>query len=95
MVEKAETYQQTIGDFKVIKTLGKGGNAIVKLVENAKKEQFALKIFEPVGKKKKEEIIADMEVELQLVQTLNISSIPKYYEINGDATWTKKDGCQK
>ena len=34
------------GDYRILRTLGKGGNAVVKLVEKGGVE-YAMKIFEP------------------------------------------------
>ena len=35
------------GGFKILKTLGKGGNAVVKLAEDKDGNRYAMKIFEP------------------------------------------------
>ena len=39
------------GGYKILSTLGKGGNAVAKLVEK-EGEQYAMKIFEPHPKDK-------------------------------------------
>ena len=48
MVEAQEQGKapNTIGEYKILRTIGRGGCAAVKLVENDKNEQFAMKIFE-------------------------------------------------
>ena len=43
----------TIGDYRILKTIGYGGFGVVKLVESmADGKQFAMKVFEPEGAEK-------------------------------------------
>ena len=43
----AQIERPSCGGYRILQTLGKGGNAVVKLVENSEGQQFAMKIFEP------------------------------------------------
>ena len=83
----------TCGDYEVLRTLGYGGNAVVKLVQKGGVE-YAMKIFEP-HPTEKEEIIEKTKLEMAVVQNLKIAAIPTYYEFNENAVWTKKDGSTK
>ena len=46
-----------------------------------------MKIFKPT-----EHVLKQTKAEMEIVQGLNLNVIPKYYEINDDAIWTKTKG---
>ena len=83
----------TCGDYNITRTLGFGGNAVVKLVEKDGIE-YAMKIFEP-HPTERDEIIEKTKAEMAVVQGLKIDAIPTYHEFVEDATWTKKNGQSK
>ena len=83
---------KTIGEYTIIRTISKGLQAVIKLVENQEGKQFAMKVFEPKGKEMQEKVLKDTRTEFQIVKSLNLTSIPKYYEFQEEATWTKSDG---
>ena len=66
--------------FHVARTISKGLQAVIKLVENQEGKQFAMKVFEPIGKEMQEKVLKDTRTEFQIVKSLNLTSIPKYYE---------------
>ena len=80
----------TCGDYEITRTLGFGGNAVVKLVEKDGVE-YAMKIFEP-HPTERDEVIQKTKDEMAVVQNLKIDAIPTYYEFVESATWTKKNG---
>ena len=83
----------TCGDYEILRTLGYGGNAVVKLVQKQGTE-YAMKIFEPHATER-EEIITKTKEEMAVVQNLKIAAIPQYFEFNEDAVWKKKNGETK
>jgi len=83
----------TCGDYTITRTLGFGGNAVVKLVEKGGVE-YAMKIFEP-HPTERDEIIQKTKAEMDVVQGLKIAAIPTYHEFVEDAVWTKKNGQTK
>ena len=82
------------GGYQILRTLGQGGNAVVKLVEGAGGRRYAMKIFEPHADDKANFVEATRS-EVELVQQLDIEDVPKYYEFNEDAVWQKKNGEDK
>ena len=54
------------GGFRIVRTLGKGGHGVVKLVEKNGQE-FAMKIFEP-HETEKDAFVAETQAELDLVK---------------------------
>lgn len=83
-------YRPSCNGFKILRTLGKGGNGVVKLVEKDGQE-YAMKIFEP-HPTEKETFCLETQTELNLVQEHQIDDIPKYYEFVETAVWQKKNG---
>ena len=83
-------YRPSCNGFRILRTLGKGGNGVVKLVEKDGKE-YAMKIFEP-HPTEKDHFCQETQAELDLVQQHMIDDIPAYYEFAENATWQKKDG---
>ena len=55
----------TCGDYEVLRTLGSGGNAVVKLVQKEGIE-YAMKIFEP-HPTERDEIIQKTKLEMTVV----------------------------
>lgn len=64
----------TCGDYTITRTLGFGGNAVVKLCEKQGVE-YAMKIFEP-HPTERDEIIQKTKAEMEVVQNLKIKAIP-------------------
>ena len=62
----ANVERPSCGDYKILSTLGKGGNAVVKLVEAKDGTQYAMKIFEP-HPDDKAEFIATTQAEVDVV----------------------------
>ena len=83
-------YRPRCNGFRILRTLGKGGNGVVKLVEKDGQE-YAMKIFEP-HPSEKDAFCMETEAELNLVKTHMIDDIPEYFEFVESATWQKKDG---
>ena len=97
------------GGYTVEKTLGMGGNAVVKLVskvdgDSGERKEYAMKIFEPHqsnfaagGKLDKnwQDFIQKTQFEYDIVRKLNSGKIIKYYDFNPDAVWHKKNGQDK
>ena len=46
----------TINGYKVLRTAGKGGTSVIKIVENAQGNQFAMKVFEPTNEAERDNI---------------------------------------
>ena len=83
----------TCGPYKIIRTLGEGGNAVVKLAEKDG-QQFALKIL-LLEVSNSETVISKAKEEYQVVQRLKIPGVMRYFEFNERATWTNGKGVQK
>ena len=82
----------TCGDYNIVRTLGHGGNAVVKLVEKDG-TRYAMKIMVFTGdEKEKANFIKSIQEKFDLVKDLNHKSIVKYHEFNDNTTWTKKSG---
>ena len=89
MVEQnqaAEIFRPSCGGYKILRQIGAGGNAIVKLVEKDN-VKYAMKIFKPSPREKELTIH-----EYNIVTSMNIPAIVKYHELELDAKWLKKDG---
>ena len=61
---------KTIGNFTILRTIAKGGSAVIKLVANSKGDQFAMKVFEPIGGA---DIIEGVKKEFTLAQNLELA----------------------
>ena len=87
--------KSTCAGYNVIRTLGFGGNAVVKLVEKDG-IQYAMKMYikEDI-KKNLVKLIEDAKAEFEIVQSLNIESIIKHHEFIEHAIWEKTDGKKK
>ena len=81
------------GGYKIIRTLGKGGNAVVKLVEKDG-QNFAMKIFEP-HIDDKAQFINDTQEEFNTVKTCQMPAVVRYEEFVTDAIWYKRNGTNK
>ena len=94
MVESKQnsfTKRPNVNGWKVVSTLGSGGNAVVKLVEGADGKQYAMKIQQPHASERAS-FVAATRAEVALVQELGIDDVPRYYEFNENAVWQKKNG---
>ena len=80
----------TCGGYTILKTLGRGGNAVVKLVEKDN-QLYAMKIFK--SEKFGQANVQYVEKEMEIVSRLNLKNIPKYYEFRED--WRIKKSGQK
>ena len=87
MVENA---MPNCGGYTIIKTIGVGGHAPVKLVEKDN-QQYAMKIMTP-DKKEWKAVVNKTRTEFNLLKERSIPSIVKYIEFNEDAIWTKSKG---
>ena len=65
-VEGVSGDRPSCGGFRIVRTLGKGGHGVVKLVEKNGQE-FAMKIFEP-HETEKDAFVAETQAELDLVK---------------------------
>ena len=83
----------TCGGYNILRTLGAGGNAVVKEVEKDG-NRFAMIIFEP-SPAEKQKLLTSVRDETNLVRDLSIPGIPKTYELNENAVWTKSNGQQR
>ena len=83
----------TCGGYNILRTLGAGGNAVVKEVEKDG-NHYAMKIFEP-SPAEKQKLLKSIRDETGLVRDLSINGIPKTYELQEDAVWTKSNGQQR
>ena len=90
MVEN--TTRNTCGGYTIIKTIGVGGNAPVKLVEKDG-QQYAMKIMTP-GQAGWQSCVDKTRIEFNLLKERDISSIVKYLEFNDNAIWTQSKGKQ-
>ena len=79
--------------YKIMTTLGRGGNSVVKLVEKDDR-YYAMKIFKPDRIGNPEEFVRHMKKEMEIVQGLGLNSVPRYYKFKEDIL-TKKSGEQK
>ena len=58
---------KTIGEYMIKRTISKGVQAVIKLVENQEGQQFVMKVFEPIGKVMQEKVLKDTRTEFQIV----------------------------
>jgi serine/threonine protein kinase len=68
----------TCGPYKVIRTLGEGGNAVIKLAEKDG-EQFALKIM-LLGESNTETVLRKTKEEFEIVKALNLPGVMRYHD---------------
>ena len=80
-------------NYKILRTLGRGGNAVVKLVERRGK-QYAMKLFQP-HKTEREAFFKETEAEFNIVSSLKLKAIPRYIEWKREATWVNSDGDER
>ena len=83
----------TCGPYKVLRTLGEGGNAVIKLAE-MNGEQFALKIL-LLGDSNSETVIRKAKEEFEIVKALNLPGVMRYHKFEEDAVWTNGKGKQR
>ena len=67
----------TCGPYKVLRTLGEGGNAVIKLDEKDG-EQFALKIM-LLGEHNSEAVLRKTKEEFEIVKGLNLPGVMRYH----------------
>ena len=53
-----------------------------------------MKIFEPESFAERQQIVRNTKSEFEIIQSLNLSSIPTYFEFAEKAIWRKSDGSQ-
>jgi len=78
--------------YRIVKTLGEGGSASIKLVEKDG-HQYAMKIFQP-DEASKLKFIELTQNEFDLVTQLDLDEVTKYYEFKTDVIWYKNDGTK-
>lgn len=94
MVEHSnENGLSTCGPYKIFKTLGEGGNAVVKLAER-EGVKYAIKIL-PLDVEDIDKVVKKTKEEFEVVSQLSINGVMKYYEFVEEAIWTSKVGEQK
>ena len=90
MVENTELERPNCGGYQILKTLGAGGNAVVKLVVGNGNKR-AMKIFQwPT--EQKERMLQATRAEYQVVSALDVDDVARYYEFQENAVWQKKNG---
>ena len=85
------TSRPNVNGWRVVGTLGQGGNAVVKLVEGADGKRLAMKIFEP-HPTDRASFLAATRAEVDLVQQLDMDECVRYLEFNENAVWQKSNG---
>lgn len=83
----------TCGPYKVLRTLGEGGNAVIKLAEKDG-EQFALKIM-LLEDFNSETVLRKAKEEFEIVKALNLHGVMRYHDFEQDAVWTNAKGVQR
>jgi len=83
----------TCGPYKLIRTIGQGGNAVVKLSEKDG-VQYAIKMM-LLTEQDSEFVIRKTKEEFDVVSKLCIKGVMKYYDFIPNAIWTNKNGEQK
>ena len=90
MVEPA-IERPSCGGYRILQTLGKGGNAVVKLVEKDG-AQYAMKIFEP-HEADRAQFIATTQAEFDVVRGVGMSAVAQYFVFETNAIWHKRSGA--
>jgi len=90
MVDSSNIEGPRCGPYKLIRTLGEGGNAVVKLAEKDG-VKYALKIF-LMGDEDGAKVIEKTKEEFAVVNGLAIDGVMKYYDFQENATWTNRKG---
>jgi len=87
----------SLDDFKLLKTLGKGGSAKVKLAEGPDGEQYALKIFDLSKEKNKrnKNFTKYIKQEISLSKNFDHENIVKYYDFKENSSLQKSNGQDK
>ena len=89
-VDKTEA---SCAGYTILRTLGWGGNAVVKLVE--KDEQlYAMKMFKTERMSESKTFIEFIRREMEVVEGLNLDNVPRYYEFKEDY-WIKRNGSKE
>ena len=81
-----------IDGFRLIKTLGSGYSAKVKLAEDAEGDKYALKIFDLTNPDISREAMKLIQTEIEATKKLDHKHIVKYYKFEDTAVWHKKNG---
>ena len=76
----------SLDDFKLLKTLGKGGSATVKLAEGPDGEEYAVKIFDLRKEKKNPNFTKYIKQEISLSTNFDHENIVKYYDFKEKST---------
>ena len=82
----------SLDDFKLLKTLGKGGSATVKLAEGPDGEEYAVKIFDLRKEKKNPNFTKYIKQEISLSTNFDHENIVKYYDFKEKSTLQRSNG---
>ena len=97
-VENVPVEKASCGGYTILKTLGRGGNAVVKLVEKDDEvdgQCYAMKIFKTERMGNAAETIQHLQKEMEIVHSLNLESVPRYYEFKEDYLIKKTGSTEK
>lgn len=95
MVEQ-QGQPNTCGQYKILRTLGEGGNAVVKLVEKDG-VQSAMKIFvkENLKSSDAERMVAKAKSEFDIVKDIKSDLIMQYLDFEESAIWINSKNVRK
>ena len=95
-MEEAKGQPNTCGQYKIIRTLGEGGNAVVKLVEKDG-VQSAMKIFvkENLKFSDAERMVSKAKSEYDIVKDIKSELIMQYLDFQESASWVNSKGVKK
>ena len=95
MVEQ-QGQPNTCGQYKILRTLGEGGNAVVKLVERDG-VQSAMKIFvkENLKSSDAERMVTKAKSEFDIVKDIKSDLIMQYLDFEESAIWVNSKNVRK
>lgn len=85
----------SLDEFKLLKTLGKGGSATVKLATGPDHEEYALKIFDLRKEKKNKNFTKYIKQEISLSKNFDHEHIVKYYDFKEESVLQRSNGQEK
>ena len=83
-----------IDGFRLIKTLGSGYSAKVKLAVDSEGNQYALKIFDLSNPDISQEYMKLLKQEVEATKKLDHKHIVKYLKFEESTIWRKKNGSE-
>ena len=86
----------TCGGYEILRTLGEGGNAVVKLVEkNGVRAAMKLFVKENLRSSEADRMVAKAKHEYEIVKDIKSELIMQYLDFQESATWTNSKGEKK